>query len=229
MALLGNAAMLLFFDIVPEAIADFDDWLTGEHFAERVAIPGFIRAQRWVAQTPGPRNFIVYEVADLDVLSSAAYRDRLDHPTPWTARMMPHFRGMARGFMNFQSRHGQVLGTSALVVRFSATPGREQHLQDWLDDDLIPDALGRRGVTSAHVLVSGRAPEMTVEQSIRGSDARVDRVLLLTGYTAESLHELLATRATAVSFEAHGATSQVQSGVYALGCIADKARIGMAA
>ena len=221
MALLGNAAMLLFFDIVPEAIADFDDWLTGEHFAERVAIPGFIRAQRWVAQSSGPRNFIVYEVADIEVLSSAAYRDRLDHPTPWTTRIMPHFRGMARGFMNLESRHGQVLGTSALVVRFSAAPGREQQLQDWLDGDLIPDALRRPGVTSAHVLASGRAPEMTVEQSIRGSDARVDRVLLLTGYTAEGIQELAATRATAASFEAHGASPGVQSGVYALGCVAD--------
>ena len=229
MALLGNAAMLLWFDITPEAIAELDDWLTREHFAERVAIPGFICAQRWVAQTPGPRNFIVYEVADLDVLSSTAYRDRLDHPTPWTVRMMPNFRGMARGFMNFQSRHGQILGTSALVVRFSAAPGREQQLQDWLDNDLIPDALGRQGVTSAHVMTSGRAPEMTVEQSIRGSDARVDRVLLLTGYNAERLHELLATRAAAASFEAHGASPQAQSGVYALGCIADKARIETAA
>ena len=190
-----------------------------------MAIPGFICAQRWVAQSPGPRNFIVYEVADLDVLSSAAYRDRLDHPTPWTTRIMPHFRGMARGFMNFQSRNGQLLGTSALVVRYSAAPAREQPLQHWLDGDLIPDALRRPGVTSAHVLTSGRTPEMTVEQSIRGSDARVDRVLLLTGYNVECIQELAATRVAASSLEAHGASPQVQSGVYALGCIADKACI----
>jgi hypothetical protein len=60
------------------------------------------------------------------------------------------------------------------VVRFAAAPGREQQLQDWLDDHLIPDALRRRGVASAHVLASGRTPERTMEQSIRGCDARVD-------------------------------------------------------
>ena len=141
---------------------------------------------------------------------------------------MPHFRGMARGFMNFKSRNGQVLGTSALVVRFSAAPASEQQLQDWLDGDLIPDALRRPGVTSAHVLSSGRTPEMTVEQSIRGSDARVDRVLLVTGYNAESIQELAATRAAAASLEAHRASPQVQSGIYALGCIADKVCIASA-
>ena len=60
------------------------------------------------------------------------------------------------------------------MVRFAAAPGREQQLQDWLDDDLIPDALRRRGVASAHVLTSGRTSERTVEQSIRGCDALAD-------------------------------------------------------
>lgn len=225
MALLGNAAMMLWFDIDPEQIAEHDDWITREHFQERVAIPGFIRAQRWVAATPGPRYFIVYEVADIDVLTSAPYMDRLNHPTVWTTRMMPNFRGMVRGFMNFQSRHGQVLGTTALSVRFSAAPGTHDCLRDWLDRDLIPDALRRKGVTSAYVLKSGLRPEMTVEQRIRGIDAGVDSVLLLTGYSTESLQELSVTKLASTSLEAHGASSKVQSGIYALVCLADKLQI----
>ena len=49
MALLGSAAMLLWFDIVAEHVAEFDDWIARQHFSERLGIPGFIRAQRWVA------------------------------------------------------------------------------------------------------------------------------------------------------------------------------------
>ncbi len=225
MALLGNAAMMLWYDIVPEQIAEHDDWHTREHFPERVAIPGFMRAQRWVAESPGPRYFVVYEVVDVDVLSSAAYLDRLNHPTAWTTRLMPNFRGMVRGFMSFQSRHGQVLGTAALSLRFSAAPGKDQQLRDWLDRDLIPDALRRRGITSAFVLRSARTPDMTVEQRIRGGDAGVDTVLLLTAYSSECLQDLSATKLASVSLEAHGAATQVQSGIYALACLADTLHI----
>ncbi len=46
MPLLGQAAMLLSFDIAAEAIAEHDDWHTHEHLPERLAIPGFLRGMR---------------------------------------------------------------------------------------------------------------------------------------------------------------------------------------
>ena len=39
MPLLGQAAMLLSFDVVQEAIPEHDEWHTHEHFPERLAIP----------------------------------------------------------------------------------------------------------------------------------------------------------------------------------------------
>ena len=97
MPLIGSAAMLLWFDIVPEHLNEHDEWITREHFPERTQIPGFLRAQRWVARSPtAPRNFISYEVRDIGVLTSAAYEARLNQPSERTRRMMPHFRGMVR-------------------------------------------------------------------------------------------------------------------------------------
>ena len=93
MGLLGSAAMLLWYDIVQEQIAEHDEWHTRQHFPERVSIPGFIRAQRWVAISSGERYFVVYEVTDIDVLSSASYLDRLNHPTPWTTPDDAEFQG----------------------------------------------------------------------------------------------------------------------------------------
>ena len=49
MPLLGSAAMLLSFDIAPEAIDEHDRWHTHEHLPERLAIPGFLQGTRWVA------------------------------------------------------------------------------------------------------------------------------------------------------------------------------------
>jgi hypothetical protein len=72
MALLGKAAMLLSFDIVPEAIVEHDDWHTHEHFPERLSIPGFLRGTRCVAQHGQPRYFVMYEVARLELKRSAS-------------------------------------------------------------------------------------------------------------------------------------------------------------
>ena len=70
MTLLGEAAMVLWYDIAPDAIAEHDDWHTHEHLPERVSIPGFVRALRWVARSANPRYFVMYEVRDIGILSS---------------------------------------------------------------------------------------------------------------------------------------------------------------
>jgi hypothetical protein len=220
MALLGRAAMLLWYDIIPEQIAEHDDWHTRQHFPERMGIPGFIRAQRWVSTLPGPRYFVVYEVSDVAVLSSAAYLERLNNPTPWTSRIMPSFRGMVRGFCKLDSSHGSVLGTTGVTMRYSAAPGMEDRLWSWLNSDLIPDLMQRRGCTSAFMLRSEGAPEMTAEQRIRGRDASVDRVLLATGYSTERMAGVARDELGASSFEAHGASPGITSGVYQLACLA---------
>jgi len=221
MALLGRAAMLLWYDIVPEQVAEHDEWHTREHFPERVGIPGFLRAQRWVSVAEAPRYFVVYEVRDVDVLASAPYLERLNDPTPWTRRMMPHFRGMVRGFCRVESSVGSVLGSAAMTVRCSAAPGAEAPLQRWLDRELIPDLMRQEGTTGAYTLRSDGAPAMTAEQQIRGRDAGVDRVLLVTGYSLDALTALAHKALHADAFEAHGASPGALSGVYALACLAD--------
>ena len=218
--MLGKAAMLLWYDIVPEQIAEHDDWHTRQHFPERVGIPGFMRAQRWVCPSPGPRYFVAYEVADIDVLSSVAYLERLNNPTPWTRQIMPSFRGMVRGFCQIESSHGVVLGTTALVIRFSAVAGMEDRLQRWLANELASDLMQRRGVASVHGLRSDRLPEMTAEQRIRGRDASVDRVLVVTGYSVTFIEEMAATALSASSFESHGASPGTAVGIYQLACMA---------
>ena len=90
MPLLGSAAMLLSFDVAPEAITEHDDWHTHEHLEERLSIPGFLRGTRWVALRGQPRYFVLYEVAELATLTSAAYLERLNNPSTWKSKIMPH-------------------------------------------------------------------------------------------------------------------------------------------
>ncbi len=209
MPLLGQAAMLLSFDIAPEAIAEHDDWHTHEHLPERLAIPGFLRGTRWVALQGQPRYCVLYEVARLDTLASEAYLQRLNNPSSWTSRMMPHYRGMRRGLCSVMSSQGLGMGHMSLLLRFAPAEDQKAALGRWLTQDLLPQLPARPGLGSVHLLEGALAPRMTREQRIRGADAGVDWALLVTGYSQGSLETLAQAELGAGQLEARGARGVV--------------------
>jgi hypothetical protein len=85
MALLGSGALAMFWDMEPAMRAEFEDWHSHEHFPERLGVPGFRRASRWMSATGDDAVFVLYEVATHDVLGSAAYAAHLNAPTPRTS------------------------------------------------------------------------------------------------------------------------------------------------
>lgn len=217
MPLLGKAAMLLSFDIVQEAIVEHDDWHTHEHLPERLSIPGFLRGTRWVAVQGQPRYFAMYEVKEVAVLTSAAYLERLNNPTPWTSRMMNHYRGMTRGLCTIAGGYGSGLGQAGLLLRFKPASGLESSMREWLLQDQLPRLPSRAGLCSAHLFERAVAPQMTNEQRIRGADAGIDWAVLVTGYGRESIAELAQADLGIARLEQHGATSVV-AGVYGMAC-----------
>jgi len=216
MALSGDAAMILFYDIAPEAIADHDDWHTHEHMPERLSIPGFLRASRWVAEGGTPRYLILYEVGSVDVLSSAPYLDRLNNPTPWTARMMSSFRGMVRGFCSLKASSGLGLGHALLALRYSAAAGRESELREWLAQRALTGVCAKPGLASAHMFEPAARPPMTMEQSIRGTDEEAPCVLLLTGYSPDAVARIAGEELDLERLERHGGKPGSVMGRYRL-------------
>jgi hypothetical protein len=218
----ATAAMLLWYDIVPGQVAEHDEWHTREHFPERVGIPGFLSAERWVAhEGTSPRYFVRYDVRDLSVLTSPAYESRLNNPTDWTRRMMPHFRGMVRGFCAIERAVGSSVGAQMLTIRCDALPSQRTHLLQWLGDECLPRIAARRGLASACALTSAIAPPMTSEQAIRGRDATVDCVVLVSGYACEVLDALQGDDLAAQALQAHGAAPAIVYGRYRFACRAD--------
>jgi hypothetical protein len=212
----GSAAMLLSFDVAPDAIVEHDDWHTHEHMPERLAIPGFLRGSRWVALSGAPRYFVMYEVRGIDVLGSAAYRERLEHPTPWTAKMMRSYVGMRRALCEVVAGFGTGMGHAALLLRFVPLAERRAALYDWLRERLSALA-GRTGVASAHLLASALDPQMTREQQIRGRDAGIDSALVITGYAADVVQSLATNElAEAALIAAGAARGGLASGAYGL-------------
>jgi len=205
--------MLLSFDVVQDMIPDHDDWHTHEHLPERLSIPGFVRATRWVAFRGEPRYFVMYEVEQLSTLTSEPYLERLNNPSPWTSRIMPHYRGMKRGFCSVLGSLGFGFGHLGLLVRFEPETGVESSLRTWLLQEVLPRLTSRPGLGSVHLLEGALTPPMTNEQRIRGADASMGWVLFITGYDQEAVWALTTADVANAELQRHGATG-ILKGLY---------------
>ncbi|MBO6835834.1 MAG: hypothetical protein JJ878_14220 [Alphaproteobacteria bacterium] len=190
LALCTDAAMVLFYDIAGDT-ADHDDWHSYEHLHERLSIPGFVRASRWVSRGEAPRYMAIYEVTGIDVGTSPDYLARLNAPTPWTSAMMPRFRGMVRGFCSTVASSGYGLGNAAVVLRFAPPEGGEARLTEGLAAAL-PGLTARKGMAGAQVMRPAPPPPMTREQAIRGADAPQSWLLIATAYDRAALTAAMA-------------------------------------
>lgn len=223
MALSSDAAMVLFYDFEGDA-ADHDKWHSREHLHERLSVPGFRRASRWVATGEGPRCLVIYEVDEVGVATAPAYLERLESPTPWTTAVMPRFRGMTRGFAEIVATSGHGLGAAALAVRFAPGTGAEDRLSGWIARDLLPALGEERGMMSACLFRPAPPPPMTREQSLRGPDRALPWLLLATAYEPVALARAMGL-IDAAAFAANGASGDPVTGRYALHCVATAAEV----
>jgi hypothetical protein len=190
MSLLGTAALAMWWDLTPGVLGEFEDWHSHEHFPERLAIPGFLRASRWTDADGGDGIFVMYELESYDVLSSPAYVSRLNKPTPWSARMMPHHLNMVRSQCRVLESRGSAAARRAVTVRLSPAPGGDAELRRALKAQM--DRLfDRPGLTGIHLLQHETpALSQTTEQRIRGGDRVADWVLVACGYDGERVSAL---------------------------------------
>jgi hypothetical protein len=201
----ARGAVFLLFEIRPDAIAEHDDWHTHEHMPERLGISGFLRGTRWTRLTLPGRYCVIYEVSTLDVLDSDAYRQRLDHPTPWTAATMREYRGMRRTLCAIEAESGRGLGGIALVTTFAPLPARAGELHAWLAEDVLPALADRAGFATCWLLRNAVAASVTEEQQIRGRDASVHSALVVTGYDEAAIAQASRVDLAAARLADHGA------------------------
>jgi hypothetical protein len=69
---------------------EFNAWYDSEHLPERLGIPGFRSARRWIAEcAPGEGKYLAtYELDSPAVLESSAYIARYSAATAWTRRCL---------------------------------------------------------------------------------------------------------------------------------------------
>ena len=86
---MANKGFLLVLMQPPPAFEEeFNAWYDSEHIPERLAIPGFLTAMRYVCLAGHPRYLAMYDLEHFDVLQSAAYlKFAYDNSSPWTKRV----------------------------------------------------------------------------------------------------------------------------------------------
>lgn len=217
MPLLGKAAVAMWWTIRPEQRAEFGDWHSHEHFPERMSIAGFRRGSRWASADEADGFFVLYELEQYATLTSKGYLDRLNNPTPWSTRMMPHHLGMVRSQCRIEASFGGGIATSLATIRLSPQAGREDELQANLSG-VLEELAPLPGLTGAHLLLTDtpRTNAPTTEQQIRGSDAAADWIVLLSGYDAATVRALAAQRLSSHALHRAGAREDTTVGHYRL-------------
>lgn len=216
MALMGAAALAMWWEVDASLRQDFEHWHTHEHFAERLAIPGFRRASRWRSEDGGEGFFVMYELASHDVVSSQPYLERLNAPSPWSTKMMPHHRHMVRSQCRVLESAGASITRHALTVRLSPENGQQERLRQHLKT-LAFSLVSQPGCVGGHLLRHETpAIAQTTEQKIRGGDRLADWVFIASGYDAQALQSLMQDALAPAALKEHGAAAGAELGLYTL-------------
>ena len=217
MSLLGKAAVAMWWSVSPERRSEFGDWHSHEHFPERMNIPGFRRGSRWTSTIDAEGFFVLYELEQYETLTSKGYLDRLNAPTPWSRKMMPHHRNMVRSQCRTAASYGGGVATSLATITLSPADGKEAKLRTALVTALRELAL-KPGLTGAHLLITDapRTSAPTTEQQIRGSDAIADWIILLSGYDSNVVQEVPSNELSAAALRRIGAQETIVTGEYKL-------------
>ena len=217
MALLGEAAIAMWWEMDPSMRREFEHWHSHEHFPERLSIPGFLRGSRWAQTDGGNGFFIMYELDRYATLSSPDYLERLNKPTPWSTKLMPYHANMVRSQCRVLESRGGATARYALTLRLSPSREKESELRAYLKT-FFDKTVWQAGITAAHLLhTQTPAIAQTKEQEIRGgNDQSADWIVVVTGYEVDTLNTLLKTDLSEHALVQVGVTGTLVSGLYSL-------------
>jgi hypothetical protein len=117
MPLSGRGMLITLMDADPAEESDFNQWYDKEHLIERVSIPGFLGARRYVAVAAEPKYLNFYTTETVDVLRSAPYLEKLQNPTQWTRHHTSKFSNFTRAVARVTASFGEGRGGAVAFGR----------------------------------------------------------------------------------------------------------------
>ncbi|HYD06575.1 MAG TPA: DUF4286 family protein, partial [Reyranella sp.] len=91
MALHGRGMLVVYTEVKPRHERDLNEWYNREHIDERVNLPGFHRARRYVSVKGSPKYLATYECDSAEDLATPGYLHLLANQTPWSQSVTAKF------------------------------------------------------------------------------------------------------------------------------------------
>jgi hypothetical protein len=150
---MANGLLFMAFDSSPAHQDEFHDWYDLEHVPERLRVPGFLNAERWLDTTDPNVAVATYDLASPAVLRSAPYLAvGGDNASVWTKRVTAICRRIMR-YEGEQLRPGDGVAPDAaaglLVASMNVEPAAEPEFNEWYDSEHLPQLAAVPGVLCA--------------------------------------------------------------------------------
>jgi hypothetical protein len=192
MPMAATGMLLTSMDVEPADEADFNRWYDREHLLERVAIPGFVEARRYVAHAASPKYLSLYSTQTFEVLDSPAYRAALSNQTAWSKQNISRFRNMIRGVARITASTGSGRGAALGLIRIRPA-GNEAALRAGLTAHFAPEA--HDGIISMHLLENDPAlSKPLTDPPDAPSPGAADWTVLIDGTSPEAVERAMAGR-----------------------------------
>ena len=222
--LAGRGVMINWSDVAPEHRPAYYEWHSREHMVGRVAIPGFQRGRRYIAAAARRDFLVLYEVADLAVLTGADYLAKANAPSPLTQRTTPFVRNAVRGIAEVRASFGIGTGGHALTLRFDPRAGEAERLARHLAEDALPRLAYRPDIAGAHFLVADPGASAIVPVERAGRPTAVPNwIVVLEGVSLDALDRAGDAGLSAESLRVHGAAERIDRETYSLQIVVTKA------
>ena len=177
-------------DIKEEMRDEFVQWHSTEHLPERVSIPGFISGQRWYGERASPQYLTTYVTQNTGVLTSDAYIQRLNDPTPWTLKTVAAFRHTCRAAGEVMWEYGSKKGYGGHILAIRITELEDLTILTEYLNSLAnsPEQCFAELLRARLVLTTPTASQLpTAERAVRTGDQNEPHmVLLLESFSGEA-------------------------------------------
>ena len=186
----SHIGMVVIWNDIKEDMRDeFVQWHSIEHLPERVSIPGFISGQRWYGEHASPQYLTTYVTQNTEVLTSDAYIQRLNNPTPWTLKTVAAFCNTCRAAGEVIWEYGSKKGYGGHILAIRITELEDltiltEHLNSLANS---PEQCFTELLRARMVLTTPTASQLpTAERAVRTGDQNEPHmVLLLESFSGE--------------------------------------------
>jgi hypothetical protein len=133
---------------------EFDDWYDSEHIPERLRVPGFLNAERWLGAADPKQSLALYDLDDVGVLHSAPYRAVGGaNGSAWTKRVTSRTKSLIR-MEGEQLQPGDALApvgkaASLLFIAMNPAAEHENEFNEWYNTEHLPQLGAVPGVLCA--------------------------------------------------------------------------------